>query len=214
LSVTIAITPRSIISGLLIDTEGKPVVGTVSLGRDSATTDMEGKFELPEPWGDEMELHIGFAFDQARQIGRAFFWQKSDDINNLILILETMAIITGRVVFEDGTLDDQARPKLMIRMPGEGWRSESKNKPWKLNIIGNSEFEFENIPIGLEMDVHVERPGSEGMAEIGSIFPGETIDVGDILLKALPGSEDTQAVIDSNDLDIQTTYDANVITAQ
>jgi hypothetical protein len=214
LSITIAITPRDMISGLLIDTEGKPVAGTVSLGRDSATTDMEGKFELPEPWGDEMEFHVGFAFDQARQIGRAFFWQKSDDINNLVLILEPMAIITGRVVFQDGTSADQAKPKLWIRMPGGGWQGGGSKNPWKLNIIGSGEFEFENIPIGLEMDVHVERPDSEGMAEIGSIVPGETIDVGDILLKALPGFEDTQAVIDSNDLDIQTTYDANATTAQ
>jgi len=214
LSVTIAITPRFIISGLLIDAGGMPVAGTVSLGRDSTTAGIDGKFELPQPWGDETKVHIGFAFDETRQIGQAFYWQKSIDTNDLVIILEPMAIITGRVVLEDGTLVDQAEPELLIRSPSGGWRGGGSNNPWKLNIIGNGEFEFENIPIGLEMDVHVERPGSEGMAEVGSIFPGETVDVGDILLKALPGFEDTQTVVDSNDLDIQTTYDVNAITAQ
>lgn len=61
LIVEIAITPRRIISGLLIDTGGKPVAGTASLGSDSTAAGMDGRFELPQPWGDEMQVHIGFA---------------------------------------------------------------------------------------------------------------------------------------------------------
>jgi len=192
LIVEIAITPRRIISGLLIDTGGKPVAGTASLGSDSTAAGMDGRFELPQPWGDEMQVHIGFAFDETRQIGRAFYWQKSDDINDLVIILEPVAIITGRVVFEDGTSVDQAEPKLWTSMPSGGWQSGGGNNPWKLNIIGNGEFQFENIPTGLEMDVHAEIPGFQGMANVGELMPGETTDVGDLVLKALAGFKDEQ----------------------
>ena len=192
LSVTIAITPRFMISGLLIDAGGQPVAGTVSFGSDSTAVGIDGKFELPQPWGDEMQVHIGFAFDENRQIGRAFFWQKSDDTNDLVLILEPVSIITGRVVFEDGTSVDQAEPELWTRMPSGGWRSGSSNKSWKLNIIGNGEFEFENIPIGLEMDVHAEIPGFQGMANVGELIPGETFEAGDVILEPLRGFEDGQ----------------------
>jgi len=214
LTVTIAVTPRFIISGLLIDAGARPVAGTVSIGSDSTTAGIDGKFDFPQPEGDRMQVHVGFAFDETGRIGQAFYWQKNADTNDLVIILEPVAIITGRVVLEDGTPVDQAEPKLWTRMPTGGWRSGSSNNPWKLNIIGNGEFEFENVPIGLEMDVHVKTQGSEGMAKIDSIFPGETIDVGDIVLKAMPEFEDIQNVVDSNDLDIQTTYDANTVTAQ
>ncbi|MHC4721693.1 MAG: hypothetical protein ACYS6I_03185, partial [Planctomycetota bacterium] len=191
LTVTIAITPRFMISGLLIDTGGKPVAGTVSLGSDStATSNEKGKFELPQPGGDQMQVHIGFAFDETKQIGRAFFWQKSDDANDLELILEPVAIITGRVVFEDGTSVDQSELELWTRLPSGGWRGGGSKNPWKLNIIGNDEFEFENIPVGLEMDVHAEIPGFQGMANVGELIPGEMFDAGDVIIKPLRGFED------------------------
>ncbi|MHC5062075.1 MAG: hypothetical protein ACYTFK_13500 [Planctomycetota bacterium] len=190
LNVTIAITPRFIISGLLIDVSGEPVAGTVSLSSDSTATGTDGKFELPQPFGDEMQVHIGFAFDETRQIGRAFFWQKSDNADDLVLILEPLSIVAGRVVFEDGTPVGQVEPELWIRKPSGGWRGGRSKNPGKLNIIGNGEFEFENIPVGLEMGVHAEIPGFQGTANVGELMPGETFEVGDVIIKPLLGFED------------------------
>jgi len=190
--VEIAITTRQMISGLLIDDTGRPVEGAVSLGSDSATADTNGKFELPEPWGDEMEVHIGFAFDETTRIGQAFYWQKSDGIDDLVLMLEPAATVTGRIVDENGAPVEQAEPELLISMPNGQMRPGGRNNPWKLNISGEGEFEFENVPAGLEMDVLAEIPGFGGTASVARLIPGQTTDIGNLVLKPLAGFENGQ----------------------
>ena len=190
--VEIAITPRQMISGLLIDDTGRPVEGAVSLGSDSAIADTNGKFELPEPWGDEMEVHIGFAFDETTRIGQAFLWQKSDDVYDLVLMLEPAATVIGRIVDENGAPVEQAEPELLISMPNGQMRPGGRNNPWKLNISGEGEFEFENVPAGLEMDVLAEIPGFGGTASVARLIPGQTTDIGNLVLKPLAGFENGQ----------------------
>jgi hypothetical protein len=214
LSVEIHMTPRRTISGLLMDIDGNTITGTVSLDNDSVNSNEAGLFELAEPWGDQSQIHIGFAYDRTKQFGQSFFWSGSDNTYDLELILEPLATILGRVLDKNGAVIEQVEPQLRIRLPGGRWHDSIKSNPWKLTVTSDGQFQFEGVPIGLEMDIHVEKPGFEDMAEVGSIFPGETVDVGDILLKALPGFENTQAVLDSNNLDIQAAYDVNTITTQ
>ena len=79
-TVEIAITARPFIYGWLVDANDNPVRGTVTLAHvEPIETDEHGEFAIPEPWTDLMEKHIGFAFDTDNQIGKGFFWTKSDD---------------------------------------------------------------------------------------------------------------------------------------
>lgn len=188
-NVEIAITPRPFVYGWLVDANDNPVRGTVTLGHKPVETDEQGGFEVPEPWGGPMEVHIGYAFDKDRKLGKGFLWKKTDGPNDLEIVLEPLAAITGRMVDQDGNSVADAKPQIWVALPTGGWRSAARN-PWKQTIDAAGEFRFEGVPVGLPMDVHAEKPGFQAGIPVEGLEPGKTVDIGDVVLKPLHGFED------------------------
>ena len=190
LTVEIAISPRPLIRGQLINTGGTPVQGTVWISGDTQETDPNGEFAVPEPFGDLMKDHLCYVLDQAGQTGRAFFWRKSNRIEDLTLVLEPLATVAGRVVGPDGTGLGDVRPQVWTRTSSGGWRSGS-DAPWNLTVEQDGTFVFTGIPVGLPIDIHAEKPGFQGETQVGDLISGETVDVGDITLRGIAGVDET-----------------------
>lgn len=193
LSIQIAITPRPFIYGWLLDANEQPIRGTVMWGYGEAVeTDEAGEFAMLEPWGEPGEIHIGYAFDNDKKLGRAFFWKKSDEPNELEIILEPLATIVGRIVDQDGNSVTDVRLKLDIIMGGGLSRGTSGNL-WKTTIESDGRFKFEGVPVGLPMRVSADKPRYQGWVELPQLKPGEVLDAGDVVLKPMYGFEDGQA---------------------
>ena len=180
-----------VIKGRLVDKNGFPVHGTVTLNFETAKSDEQGMFAIDEPLYGPMDSHIGYAFDREKELARGFFWKKSDDSSDLEIVLEPLAAIVGRVVDKDGNGDGNAKVEIWIATPGGGWANRTDN-PWNRKMEVNGKFSLEGVPVGFPMDVHVEKPGFQGRTTVEGLEPGEKVHVGDIRLKPLPGFEDGQ----------------------
>jgi len=189
LSVEIAISKRPHIQGWLVDRKGFAVQGFVQID-GTHMTDANGLFSVPEPFGDLMEDHLCYAFDQTRQLGVGFFWSKSEKTGDLVLVLEPVATVTGRVMNADGTVCVDVAPQLWTRTSGGGWRNSAKN-PWQLKVGQDGVFVFTNVPVGMPVDVHAEKPGFQVTAKLGDLSGGQTIDTGDVALKGISGIDET-----------------------
>lgn len=190
LTVEVAVTPRPFVYGWLVDANDNPVRGTVILGHDKPIETYEnGEFEIQEPWWHPSDIHIGYAFDAEKKLGRGFFWKPSDDANDLEIVLEPLTTIVGQIVDEDGIGVGDVNPKISILL-GHGMSTGSSNKLWKMTIESDGWFRFEGVPVGLPMKVFVEKPGYQGSAELPELDAGETVEAGDVILKPLYGFED------------------------
>ena len=190
LSVEIQVSGRPVIRGWLIDRDGLEVQGSVQIMGDTHATDAKGGFAIPEPFGGPMMDHLCYALDQTGKLGVSFFWKKSAQTDDLILVLEPLATVTGRVVDSAGNGLSNIKPELWSRTPSGGWQNRSMN-PWKLTVGQDGIFVFANIPVGIPLDVHAEKPGFQGNAEVGDLIGGQTLDAGDVILRGLSGVDET-----------------------
>ncbi|UCD56336.1 MAG: zf-HC2 domain-containing protein, partial [Candidatus Hydrogenedentota bacterium] len=190
-SVEIEIQSRPMIWGRLVDAPDSPVRGTVTLGTESAESDDHGQFAMPEPWGASEDIQIGYASDLDKKLGAGFFWKQSEDVNDLEIVLMPLANVTGRIVDKDGQGLGDARPQIGIVVGHGRFRYSSRN-PWETRIEADGRFHFENVPVGLPMELDVKKPGYYGSADLSALMPGETLELGDILLKPKRGFEDGQ----------------------
>jgi hypothetical protein len=184
-TVEIGITPRPFIYGWLVDANDNPVPGTVILD-EPVQTDQHGEFAIPEPWTDFTEKHVGFAFDTENKIGTGFFWTKSDEPNDVELVLQPLVTVTGRLIDKDGVGLGDVKPQINILMDAGSSRGTS-GKLWRTTVDPNGWFTIEGIPSGLPMKVLADKPGTQGSAELPLLEPGAVIDVGDLVLRPLHG---------------------------
>jgi hypothetical protein len=193
LSVRIAVTPRPFIHGWLIDPDGNPVQGTVLLGHDKPTkTDEDGGFVIPEPWWRPGGIFVGYALDLDKGLGRGFLWQKTDEANDLEIVLDRLATVVGRLVDTNGTGVGELTPRLDILL-GHGMSTGAANHLWNVTIDPDGQYRFEGVPVGLTMSVFAEIPGYQGHSDALELEPGSTVEVGEVVLRPLHGFEDGQA---------------------
>ena len=190
LNVEIEIQSRPMIWGWLVDVNDSPFRGTVTLGSESVESDEHGEFAMPEPWAAG-GIHVGYASDVDKRLGSGFLWKEGDDVNDLEIVLLPLANVAGRIVDKDGKAVGDARPQIGIVM-GHGMFRYSSRNPWKTKIQTDGRFSFENVPVGLPMKMSVQKPGYYGGADLLELMPGETLELGDIVLKPSRGFEDGQ----------------------
>jgi len=189
LNAQIAIVPQPMLYGWLVDSQGQPSRGTVRLGPfRAAETDEQGEFEVPEPLGEPQQIHICYAFDTDKKLGRGFLWQKTGDANDLEIVVEPLATITGRIVDENGIGVAGAKPELLFGPIENGPRIRMTQAPCEAKIETDGRFRFETVPFGLPMRVIIDKPGFErketAVKELGS---GQVAQLEDIVLEALEG---------------------------
>jgi protocatechuate 3,4-dioxygenase beta subunit len=191
--IEILITSRAMIPGQLIDIEGNPVAGMVKMGMDEwHKTDSQGRFHVPEPWGSSpREHHLVFGYNQEKTMGRVLKWCQSDSLHPLIIVMESVSMISGCMVDSKGLPEPDAKPKLGVIMEQGSSRYSSK-PPWKLTYGRDGVFVAENVPVGLPLCLSAQRRGFQMHHEVHTLLPGEILDVGDLILKSIRGiTEDT-----------------------
>jgi len=203
-NLTVAVIPKPKVRGRLVNSDGEPTRGYVWFGDRRAITDEHGEFEDDEPQGKATGIYACYAFDIEKQVGRAFFWQKSDDANDLEIVLEPLAGIVGRLIDRNGEAVMSIIPEISIVNPhGKAYRDRSWIRDTTVEDDGS--FSIERIPVGLEMviktaicsNLKIVQIGSleEGKIrtlKIGRLQPSEVLDVGEVFVKreTIPGFED------------------------
>lgn len=189
LNAQIAIVPQPMLYGWLVDSQGQPIRGTVRLGPfRAAETDEQGEFEVPEPLGEPAKIHICYAFDTDKKLGRGFLWQKTGDANDLEIVLEPLATITGRIVDENGLGVAGAKPELLFGPIENGPWIRATQAPCEAKIEPDGRFRFETVPVGLPMQVIIEKRGFERKeTAVKGLGSGQVAQLEDIVLEALEG---------------------------
>lgn len=180
----------TLLKGRLINKDGKPIEGSVTLIYGDIQTDEKGEFSVSSNSERKPEgRHVGFAFTKDKRLSRGFLWEYSGEPNNLEIAVEPLATIVGRVVDKNGTGVGDVKPSIYIVL-GRGMSGGTSGKEWKTAINKNGEFKFEGVPVGLPMGIFVEKPGYQGSVDLPELKAGETTEAADVVLKPLRGYED------------------------
>ncbi len=193
-NLTVAVVSKPKVRGRLVNAAGEPIRGFVRFGGRTTGTDEHGKFEADEPKDKTTSIYTFYAFDIEKQLGRAFFWQKSDDVNDLQIVLEPLAGIVGRVVDQNSVPVTSIIPEISIVNPyGKAYRDRSWTLDTTLEFDGS--FSIDRIPVGMEMviktavcanlqvvDIGSFEDGKIKALEIGQLQPSEVIDVGEVFV--------------------------------
>ena len=98
--VLFAVSSRPTIRAQLIDLQGHPLQGTIEIrGQTYEVRDANGWCTFPEP---PPTTSVCVAFDRMHRMGRLFRWDSEMKDDPLVLVLEDLVSITGRVVDKEG----------------------------------------------------------------------------------------------------------------
>ncbi len=183
---TIEVTTRMSrsIEGYLVDEEGYPIPGIIQISGEPRYTDPNGRFRIPKPFGNRNEYRVGYAYDQEKQLGHAFYYRGADWVDGQSIVLKSCATITGRILRSDGSPELTIEPQIGISMPGGATTRYSSRVPWEVTLYPDGIFVFEHVPTGLPIYVSVqaEKKGLWGGIKLEKLEPGQNRDVGDIIL--------------------------------
>jgi len=203
-NLTVAVIPQPKVHGRLVNAGGEPIRGYVWFGVRRTITDEHGKFEADEPRGPANDIYDCYAFDVENKLGRVFFWQKSDDANELEIVLEPLAGIVGRLIDRNGEAVTSIIPKISIVNP-RGKANMAKSWIQDTTVENDGSFRIEGIPVGIEMvlksalcsnlkvvDIGSLEAGRIRTLKIGQLQPSEVLDVGEVFVRreTIPGFED------------------------
>jgi hypothetical protein len=166
--------------GTLVDESGIPIRGSVSISRGwRVSTDALGRFVIPQPAGDR----IGFARDIEGTRACLFWSKRAGGDRDIALQLAPVAIVEGRLVDGDGKAITRGFFRLTAPVeeirPGGDYFAELYLRA--LSLAGGR-FRFE-VPIGLPVALMAESDHRRGRSKAIDPAPGQTYDLGDIILE-------------------------------
>jgi len=185
------------IRGVLVDIEGNSVDGYVTLGHAAGAPNAEPAsfFALAEPDYRSPEGLLGCARDVSDTLGRRFLWQKGNLNEELTIVLEPYASIIGRVVGVDRKPVSSVRLDLQTQMLNGSWRGG--DAALDIPVIDDEGYLlFDRVPVGLRVKVTAHRGTLTGQSRRLELTPGETADVGEIVMTGRrPGAGTIQGCI-------------------
>ncbi|MHC4586732.1 MAG: sigma-70 family RNA polymerase sigma factor, partial [Planctomycetota bacterium] len=194
--LTVAVISKPKVRGRLVNSGGEPIRGYVWLGTRRNITDEHGEFEADIPRGRAEDIHACCAFDMENKLGRAFFWHKSDDPNELEIVLESLAGIVGRLIDPNGEAVTSMLPRISIVNPN-GKIELIKSWIQDTTVEHDGSFSIERIPVGMDlvlksavrpnmMIVNIGSLEEERIRalEIGQLQPSEVLDVGEVFVRS------------------------------
>jgi len=168
------------IYGTATDPNGKPITATIIFGKQKpAHTNQFGEYEIVFPDIASMEKpNVCFAYNMDRQLGRTFYWQRTDEPNDIDISLLPMATIIGRFVDQYDIPIPLPGPEILI-----GSLDTNENPIWKTTLYDNGRFIIEMVPAGLPIILKLPTiDGNFTMTVIRDIRPAEIRNLGDIII--------------------------------
>ncbi len=203
-NLTVTVVHKPTVRGRLVNAGGEQIHGYVWLGGRRTITDEHGKFEADEPRGPAKDIYVCYAFDIGKKLGRAFFWQKSDDANDLEIVLEPLAGIVGKMIDPNGEAVISVIPEISIVDPN-GRTYTERVSIWNTTVKDDGSFSIEGIPVGMEIVIKTAlspnlkavrigslEAGRIRTLKIGQLQPSEVLDIGEVFVKReeIAGPED------------------------
>jgi len=178
------------ITGRLVDTDGNRIEGEIQLGGPRVKTGPDGSFSIKEPSYKEAWSNFGQAFSSDGRLGSFFYLDKGSDINDVEVVVERFASISGFVVDTNETVVDDVRlePGVFVDehlLSFERW----SEPPWEISIEPGGAFTITSVPTGLPLQLAVTKPGFKTVVDLEDVAAGENLDLGQIVLRPLPGLE-------------------------
>jgi hypothetical protein len=180
-AVRLAMHPRPMLHGELVDEAGKPVAGRVMADFSAVETDGAGKFVLPEPNGFAGEGIAVLAVDKAGKLGRGLVVRAAGELEGVKLVLSPMGAIEGQVVDKAGHGAPDAVVQLSILMPGGGGVSPGEWL-WTTKMEADGKFRIAPVPTGYRLHVIAEREGMQALRVVEDLAPEEERDLAQLVI--------------------------------
>ncbi|MBW7989116.1 MAG: carboxypeptidase regulatory-like domain-containing protein [Planctomycetes bacterium] len=182
-SVELAIPTIPLVKGRLVYANGKSVRrGTIRIGENKQITYLNGHFIMAAPHGDPLDFQLGYAFDARRHTGQMFFWRTADQTGDLVLVLDWLATIRGRVIDQKGSPQSEANLGLYAYSKEISGQVRKLWRQKRTNTEGV--FVFNGVPVGVQMELVVNNtdvPESKTHIDIGELSPDQRYHTGDIV---------------------------------
>ncbi len=189
---------RPEVRGRVVDAYGRAVQGTVSIGFiEPVKTREDGGFAMPAPEGRQIHAEVSLALDLEKGRGRLFPWTQHDTDRELVITVEEMGSITGRVVDQDGTPTPDADITVRVELPYPRASLGIGGPPWTCDMRPDGTFTIAPVPVGMLMSLRVERGNFEASADLPDVRPNRKADAGEIVLepvKVLHGGDQEHSV--------------------
>ncbi len=197
--LTLRYTERPGLDGRLVDRQGKPVKGKIMLGGgDPVDTSVEGAFSIPEPRteGQPEGWAVGWATSENRKLARSLYWHRRERGKELEITLKPLSRVKGKLVNEAGEPVPKAEFDLWFNQPerDRSWSSPGGG-PWTTMLKSDGEFTVERMPAGVSMQMEIETKGHATTVALGQIEPGETRNLGEVVLKPNRGRGEEGATV-------------------
>jgi len=183
---------EGMIRGVLVDVEGNPVEGYVTLEHVATEPNRAAasSFAIPMPDHQRPGGLLGCARDVSGTLGRRFLWPQGDPNEELVLVLEPYGSVMGHVVGVDRKPVAGVRLDLQTQMLDNTWRGGDVGLETP-TVDDAGYFLFDRVPVGLKVKVTAHRGTQNGQSRRILLRSGETADAGEIRMMGLRPGEGT-----------------------
>jgi len=172
-----------LVEGRLVYANGRPVRrGRINIGKTRASSDMAGYFAMKIPASELQECYLGHASGPNGQTGRVFFFRPEQAEKRLSVVLDFLCTLRVQVVDASGSLLREASVRLATHP--ERIEDDVRILSNRARIDGEGYFIFDDVPVGLPLELLVRvpgLPGAEKRVPIGEPAPDQKIDMAGIV---------------------------------
>lgn len=188
---------ESLIDIALVDSEGRPIPGFVTLEGVVADPNAEPavSFSVPEPTFQPRDGLLGSACDMSGTLGRRFIWRKNARNDAMTIVLEPPATVVGRVIGADRKPVSGARVTLETLMLDNRW-SGLGEALYATSSDDEGYFQLDGVLVGPRIRSVGFLGTLSGRSRSLNLAPSEIGDVGEIILTGrTPGTGVIQGYI-------------------
>jgi hypothetical protein len=177
------------INGWLIDANGDPVRGDIQLGVSRVNTSAEGEFTILGPNDYTKFIRtFGRAFDANRTLGCFFIWDKDSDTNDVEIMVEPLASVSGVVVDDNNDAVSDFRLEVSVfETKDTVYQGSIGEEPWEIQANADGSFDINSIPTGVRLQLAISKPGFKTLINLDSLAAGDELDLGRVKLEPMPG---------------------------